>query len=344
MMKFMHMNEQSRRRAKQVQERRFSSNVASHTLIPKSKGRRLKGDRRKAAAGEPVSPPVMARAARITASGAQVRQKRPLKRRYDISLGVTGAEARLPTMPVVSFSWRFVSGAMFLLMALCVFNLWSSPAFKIDTIQVDGENRLSQGDINTVLGIIGESIFLVTPQELEENLLTAFPELTAVDIDIALPADVLIKIEERKPVMSLIYKDVEYWIDSEGVAFAPRGNPGKLIRVETQSELADIQQSDQADDSPLLTPRITVNPDLVSAVQNIGGTLPEDTLILYDQEHGLGWNDPQGWQVYFGQDTQDIEMKLVVYEALVESLVEEGVYPAMISVEYVHAPYFRMEQ
>jgi hypothetical protein len=67
-------------------------------------------------------------------------------------------------------------------------------------------------------------------------------------------------------------------------------------------------------------------------------------LILYDQEHGLGWNDPEGWQVYFGQDNGDIEMKLVVYKSLVEKLTQEGIFPTMISVDYVHAPYYRVEQ
>lgn len=342
-MKITHTNERSRRRNKD-QQRHFSTDIASHALIPKSKGRRLKGDRRKVVMGEPTPPPVMARVARVSSSGAKVQHKRPLKRRYDVRLGVTGAEARLPTLPVINFSWRYISGAMFLLMALCVFNLWSSPAFKIDTLKLEGMNRLTQGDINTVSGIIGESIFLVSPQEIEEKLLLAFPELTSVDIKISLPANVVVKVGEREPVMSLIYNGVEYWIDSEGVAFSPRGNPGKLIRVEAQSELAEIQQSEQTDDNPLLSPHISVNPDLVSAVQTIGASLPESTLILYDQEHGLGWYDPQGWQVYFGYDNQDIDMKLVVYESLVDNLVDVGVHPSLISVEYVHAPYYRLEQ
>jgi cell division protein FtsQ len=343
-MKFLEKNERSRRRFQKDREYQFSSDVASHVLTPKSRGRRLKGDRRKVVASSPVSPPVMARAARVTTSGARVRNKTPLKRRYDVSLGVTGAEARLPAVPVVTFGWRLVSCAMFLLMALCLVNLWSSPAFKIDGIQIEGVQRLTQGDINTVLGIIGESIFLVSPQEMEETLTKAFPELISVDIQISLPADVIVTIDEREPVLSLIYNDIEYWIDSEGVAFTPRGNPGKLIRVEAQSELAAVHQSEQTDDSPLFTPRLSVDPDLVSAVQTIGETLPEDTMILYDQEHGLGWIDQQGWQVYLGHNNQDIEMKLALYGTLVENLMDEGIYPILISVEYVHAPYYRVEQ
>jgi hypothetical protein len=72
--------------------------------------------------------------------------------------------------------------------------------------------------------------------------------------------------------------------------------------------------------------------------------MPADTLLVYDSEHGLGWNDPNGWEVFFGAEDQDMEMKLMVYQALVDRLQSEGIQPALISVEYVHAPYYRMER
>jgi hypothetical protein len=37
-------------------------------------------------------------------------------------------------------------------------------------------------------------------------------------------------------------------------------------------------------------------------------------------------------------------MKMAVYQALVDQLKSEGIQPALISVEYVHAPYYRMER
>jgi hypothetical protein len=344
MIKSSQKNERSRMRDKQERKRRYSSEAASNVLGPKNRGRRLKGDRRKVSTNDPVAPPVMARMARVSSANARARNRGPLKRRYDVALGVRGAEARLPALPVISFGWRFVSGSMFVLMVVCLLNLWSSPAFKIETVQVEGVQRLTQGDINTVIGILGESIFFVSPQEMEENLLKAFPELISAQFKVSLPADVSVKIVEREPVLSLIYKGVEYWIDSEGVAFTPRGDPGKLIRIEAEGELAFIHQAEQKEENPLVTARLTVEPQLVSAVQSIGKIVPEGTLILYDQEHGLGWNDPSGWQVYFGQDDQNIDMKLSVYKSLVENLTQEGIYPTMISVEYVHAPYYRVEQ
>jgi len=43
-------------------------------------------------------------------------------------------------------------------------------------------------------------------------------------------------------------------------------------------------------------------------------------------------------------EDQDMEMKLSVYQAMVDRLQSEGIQPALISVEYVHAPYYRTER
>ena len=64
---------------------------------------------------------------------------------------------------------------------------------------------------------------------------------------------------------------------------------------------------------------------------------------MYTAGHGLGWKDPRGWEVYFGMNLKDMEMKLRVYKTLVKRLGKEKIQPQLISVEYVHAPYYRLE-
>ena len=92
------------------------------------------------------------------------------------------------------------------------------------------------------------------------------------------------------------------------------------------------------------SPSLRLSPDLVNAILELGSKMPADTLLVYDSEHGLGWNDPGGWDVFFGSEDEDMPMKLAVYQALVDKLQNEGIQPAMISVEYVHAPYYRTER
>ncbi|MCK4899942.1 MAG: hypothetical protein KAS38_14275, partial [Anaerolineales bacterium] len=60
-------------------------------------------------------------------------------------------------------------------------------------------------------------------------------------------------------------------------------------------------------------------------------------------DHGLGWRDSQGWEVYFG-DVSDIDIKLRIYEALVDKFAAEGLNPVLVSVEHMHSPYYRMER
>jgi hypothetical protein len=71
---------------------------------------------------------------------------------------------------------------------------------------------------------------------------------------------------------------------------------------------------------------------------------PENTSLLYSNRHGLGWKDSRGWQAYFGTDIQDMDAKLKVYKALVQELRSEDIQPVMISVEHLHAPFYRLEQ
>ena len=51
----------------------------------------------------------------------------------------------------------------------------------------------------------------------------------------------------------------------------------------------------------------------------------------------------RGWIVYLG-DVQDFDMKLHVYQELIDHLKEANTRPALISVEYVHAPYYLLEE
>jgi hypothetical protein len=60
--------------------------------------------------------------------------------------------------------------------------------------------------------------------------------------------------------------------------------------------------------------------------------------------HGLGWNDGFGWVVFFGKDTEEMDQKLKVYRVLAKRLKKENPRPELISVEYLHAPYYRLER
>ena len=306
------------------------------------------------------APPVMVRggvggmAFGRTAS-AKANKKAP-KRRIDVPLHVTGAEVRLPSVPLLHIGWRAVSFLMVLMMTACLVLIWKAPVFQVHGVQAEGLERLTMSDLNAVARAAGKSVFTIDPKAVDEALHQAFPELSKISVKVNLPATVKVVVTERVPVIDWTQDGNEMWVDADGYSFPVRGAISTtLVKVEGHGtpptiaidENSDTEQADLAIQVPISTtvvPTYRFSPDLVSAVLALGTKMPPDTLLVYDSEHGLGWNDPQGWEVFFGAEDQDMEMKLAVYQSLVERLQSQGIQPALISVEYVHAPYYRMER
>ena len=308
-----------------------------------------------------AAPPVMVRGgmggmAFGRSASSRLHKQRSPRRRIDVPLNVPGAELRLPSLPFLHLGWRAVSLMMVLMMSASLFLIWKAPVFQINTVEAKGLQRLTVGDLNAVMGTFGKSVFAINPISLDVILHQAFPELSKISVRVNLPASVKVVVTEREPVISWVQDGVETWVDAEGVSFPPRGNPTTtLIRVEGRGTPPSTTAAASPDNLQILpgavpstsspnNPTLKLSHELVSAILSLGAKMPADTLLVYDSEHGLGWNDPNGWEVFFGAEDQDMEMKLVVYQALVDRLQSEGIQPALISVEYVHAPYYRMER
>jgi cell division protein FtsQ len=260
----------------------------------------------------------------------------PPKRRYNVALPVPGAELHLPAMPVLHLSWRMVSGVMAaFLLALAVY-LWTSDKYRIDMVQVDGLQRLTANDINTVLGLAGQSIFSANPQKIRDNLQQTFPDIKEVSVKVSLPAKVVVTAQERIPVIAWHQNGSVQWIDLEGLSFPSRGEVGKLVVVEAKESPPVIAKT-SPDDHRFITP------EMVGVIGRMALKAPQDTSLLYDSEHGLGWMEPFDCQVYFGMDMREIDEKLLVYQALAAKLKQDGIQPRLISMEFLHAPYYRLE-
>jgi hypothetical protein len=79
----------------------------------------------------------------------------------------------------------------------------------------------------------------------------------------------------------------------------------------------------------------------VQAIITLAPQIPPGAPMIYDPGYGMGWQDPRGWSVFFGQDTQDIEMKKNVYQAITDLLSRQGIQPTLISVAYLDAPFYK---
>ena len=277
-----------------------------------------------------------------------------------VPLKSKGAEVRLPAMPRIQFGWRWISGAIFLLSLFAVVSFASLSTFKVSAINLEGAERLSGETILSQVHLEGLAIMKIQPDEIEAQIAERFPSLSAVRVTTGLPANLTVRITERQPVVLWEQNDQSLWIDSEGVLFPIRGEadvpltviaasdppgvttPEEIVEENQESNETDVISYDPEALAQNTFPRTT--PEFVQGVLMLNQYLPENTALQYDPEFGLGWQDPAGWLVYFGKDIKDIEPKLIEYQGIVAMMEEIKLTPSLISLEFMHAPFYRLEQ
>ncbi len=281
-------------------------------------------------------PPMVARGV-FVGPAAPSRTRREARRKYAIALSAPGAEVRLPALPVVRVGWRLVSGLLAAALTFALYTMWSAPQFVVSQIEVTGLERLSGAEVAMTLGLSGKSIFEVDTASIQSVLEAAFPELVDVRIHVGFPANVAIEAGERAPVLAWEQAGVLAWVDANGVAFLPRGHVEGLVHV-IATEAPPVIPGEDVGSARIILP------ELVQAILGLRVQAPEGAPLLYDPEHGLGWADPRGWQAYFGLQPDNIQARLAVYQAIVDELTGNGVKPTLISVEYLHAPFYRTKK
>jgi hypothetical protein len=283
------------------------------------------------------------------------------RRRIDVPLNVTGAEMRLPSLPQVHIGWRVISFALLVVLSYMVYIGWNSQDFRIDVANITGLHNITSRDVNSVLGVTGKSIFTLDRLEMQNKLLESFSEFSSAAVVLDLPNTVNIAVTERIPVLVWSHDSQSVLVDENGKAFPlrndvfdqglypiieaqeepPQLDPTESKQASLEFDLTGLQfaESKLSDDE---TGRL-LSPEMVAAVLLLDEHTPDGATLSYDNTYGLSWKDRRGWDVYFGE-LNDIGMKLRVYEAIFQYLREEDTKPAMISVEYVHAPYYRLEE
>ena len=289
-------------------------------------------------------PPVLARRGRQDMATPS-RHSRSLKRRYDVALNIPGAEVRLPSIPSVQFSWRILSGLIVVMMAAAAYMLLSTPTFQVDLVEVEGLERLSLADLDLVLGITGEPVVSLDANEIREVLLDTFHGIRDAKVVIGLPASVQLQVRERQPVVAWVYEGETRWVDEAGILFNP-GSDQEQLPLTVQAEVLPMLPSPTEDEASQMNTPVyeRFDPKLVQVIQSMTDYLPAGAVMVFDDNHGLGWTDERGWQVYFGISLDEIDQKLIVYQRIVKEMEAKGIQPSMISVEYLHAPFYRMER
>lgn len=280
---------------------------------------------------------------RVTTSYVAAKPK-PVQepRRFNIALSLPNITLHKPTFHFArpTVSWRTASFILVFVLAILIYLAWTLPYFHIPAATVLGNNRLTRDEINAVLAVQGQSIFMVKPEEMETRLRLNYPELASAEVKVYLPNHVYVTVTERQPVILLQQGEGFTWIDSTGVAFRPRGDGGILISVVALSTPpVGVAALDD-----LFSPPPYMQKELVDAILALAPTVPAGSTLTFDAAEGLGWRDSRGWNVFFGTSAQDMPLKVRVYQSLVDTLVGKNKIPEYINVAFPDAPYYRMPE
>jgi len=281
------------------------------------------------------------------------------RRKVNVPLKSKGAELQLPAFPRLRLGWRLISGAVFLLSLFVVISFSGLSTFKVNAITLEGAQRLSQDAILSQMDmdLIGQPIAFVNPEEIRTRIEENFPGLSSVDVVVGLPASVTIQVVERHPLILWQLEQQSYWIDAEGVVFPLKGEAEAAITIYANSDppaaqVAEDQETNSETgyaENPAVssnsnpTAIVRTTPGFVQGILALREYVPQDSFLQYDPEYGLGWQDPRGWQIYFGKNTADIDLKLAEYETIITTLAEKNLIPSVISLEFLDAPFYRLE-
>ncbi len=294
-----------------------------------------------------------------------------VRRQLYLALGASGAEIRVPALPILTPSWRVISG---LLAAACIaagaYMLYA-PEFLVTSVEVKGLNRLDPERIQPILDLANRSVVLVDADLVKERVSQVLPELKDIRVSIDFPATISITLGERKPALVWDNNGNQSWIDTDGVLIPVQGEGGELLTILSdiappvwdlteKKEIikahaaAGVQfepqaKKDEEDTGVAEEPRVyglqQVEPSVLSTAIQLSTMMPVGAQLIYNSHYGFGWNDQlQNLTVYIGQNLDHLDVKMNEYSAIMIALQKDGIKPGMISLEHVHAPFYRLER
>ena len=289
--------------------------------------------------------------------------KPPIDRPYPLSANAPPQKTQEKTIKKIHLSWRIISFILVILFSAVILVAWRSPDYQISMVEIKGLERISQDEVNNSFDILQKPIITIQPEEITQQISSVFPEFKDIKIIISLPNKVTVHLTERKPVIAWKVNETTIWIDADGIVLPARGQIGELITIESYS-LPVFSYPKEKDGAEILITKLQpkrnywklppysmiwyeyhrlIDPGLLAAIVRLNTQIPSEKVLLFDSHRGLGWNDPRGWKIFVGFNLERINEKRLAYEKIASELINQGIQPTMVSVEYLHAPYYRLD-
>lgn len=242
----------------------------------------------------------------------------------------------LRVAPGVSLNWRWVSLGLTVLTAAGLAALFLSSMFRISRVEVGGAVYIPAEEVYTLSGVAGKHILTVDPAEVKRRVELS-PSVESAQVYVEWPARVIVLVREREPAIVWEQGGRQYWVDARGHLMTMRKDIPSLVRVVNEGEVIPFQCPGPAcsEDG-----QVTIDPAVVLGTHHLKTLRSNIEMLYYDPVHGLSYQDGRGWRGYFGVGT-NMDVKLAVYETLIEDLEARGVVPVYIDVSNPDAPFYR---
>ena len=240
-------------------------------------------------------------------------------------------------LPWVSLGWRWLSLALSAALVVVLLALWYAPVFRVEVPQVVGTHYLPAERVAERLGVVGRSVVALNPAQLAQQV-EALPAIAHASVRVTFPNRVVVQVAERQPVAVWQQGRKVWWVDGEGIAFAPpvEKTPPHALVVQADTLPLDAVETRPGEMQML-------SPAQIDALRTLAKHLPEGTPLVYSRRYGLGWQAPEGWRVFVGRELTQMNRRMALYQAIAQWLKSQGVQPALVNVASLRAPYYRME-
>lgn len=199
-----------------------------------------------------------------------------------------------------------------------------------EDVQIRNLTFLEADELYQAAGVEGWNIFWLRADAIRQRLLT-LPYVAEATVQIRLPNQVEIAIQEQEPVALWITEAEQRWILPSGAALPIRDQRGSHLPqiIDPYSEAQALQQ-----------PTTAMDPTVLQSALTLIGKFPELTQLRFNRDYGLNFNLPgaTAW-VYWG-DGEKMETKFANLMAVQKLIAAGKENPQLIDVRF-DRPYIR---
>jgi cell division septal protein FtsQ len=198
-------------------------------------------------------------------------------------------------------------------------------------VTIGGVTYLQADALYQASGVESWNIFWLSSRQIRDRLL-ALPQVQATSVEIRLPNQVSIYVQEQQPVALWVTNAETLWLMANGAALPMHGQ-----RYAALPQIVDPQQDAQA---VSMAPQPAMEQTILNAALALLQKRPEIEQLRFNRDYGLNFNLPNTltW-VYWG-DGRDLEVKFAHLDAALALIQSGQAKPQVIDVRY-ERPYIR---